>query len=84
MVKLFLFRLGSLLSLLILLVWEAFYRQNGGDYIGMKFNNPSYPITTIPQLRLLSTDSLQNLLFSQEITASNDTMYIRFQKMFGR
>lgn len=38
MVRLFLFRLGSLLSLLILLVWEAFYRQNGGNlHAGMKF-----------------------------------------------
>ena len=38
MVRLFLFRLGSLLSLLVLLVWEAFYRQNGGNlHAGMKF-----------------------------------------------
>lgn len=37
MVKLFLFRLGSLLSLLVLLVWEAFYRQNAVTFTGMNF-----------------------------------------------
>lgn len=36
MVKLFLFRLGSLLSLLILLVWEAFYNQNEANYAGIE------------------------------------------------
>jgi len=36
MVKLFLFRLGSLLSLLILLVWEAFYSQNEENYAGIE------------------------------------------------
>lgn len=37
MVKLFLFRLGSLIALLILLVWEAFYRQDAADFTGRKF-----------------------------------------------
>lgn len=34
MVKLFLFRLGSLLGLFALLVWEAFYRPNGDSFAG--------------------------------------------------
>ena len=34
MVRLFLFRLGSLLGLFALLVWEAFYRPNGDNFAG--------------------------------------------------
>lgn len=34
MVRLFLFRLGSLLGLFGLLVWEAFYRPNGDNFAG--------------------------------------------------
>lgn len=34
MVRLFLFRLGSLLGLFGLLVWEAFYRPNGDSFTG--------------------------------------------------
>ena len=34
MVRLFLFRLGSLLGLFALLVWEAFYRPNGDSFTG--------------------------------------------------
>lgn len=43
MVKLFLFRLGSLLLLFILLIRETFFRQNEEDFTGMTFNISKQP-----------------------------------------
>ena len=43
MVKLFLFRLGSLLLLFVLLIRETFYRQNKEDFTGMTFNINKQP-----------------------------------------
>lgn len=43
MVRLFLFRLGSLLGLFGLLVWEAFRSQNEDNFAGKRVDNHRFP-----------------------------------------
>lgn len=86
MVRLFLFRLGSLLGLFALLVWEAFYRPNGDNFAGKdkektKITYQYYVLIGHPG----STKQFDQLIFTflQEII-SNVKMHTVSRKIFGR
>lgn len=78
MVRLFLFRLGSLLGLFGLLVWEAFYRPNGDNFAGKQSRKSK-------NILIIMSEQLKQLkyTFLQEII-SNATMHTVSRKMFGR
>ena len=86
MVRLFLFRLGSLLGLFALLVWEAFYRPNGDNFAG-KHDRKTKNNLQILCLYVHSLASKQfnhvNCTFLQEIISSA-TMHTVSRKIFGR
>ena len=81
MVKLFLFRLGSLLILFILLVWETFYRQNEENFTGMHFS-----LNIRVSLRFLwkSREFSHVWCFSQKTPISNVAVCTVFQEIIGR
>ena len=86
MVRLFLFRLGSLLGLFALLVWEAFYRPNGDNFAGK--HNKKTKITYQYFVFIGHPGSTNNLInwfspFLQEII-SNAKMHTVSRKIFGR
>ena len=87
MVRLFLFRLGSLLGLFALLVWEAFYRPNGDNFAG-KHNKKTkityqYFVFIGHQGSTKQFDQLILTFFLQEII-SNAKMHTVSRKIFGR
>lgn len=87
MVRLFLFRLGSLLGLFALLVWEAFYRPNGDNFAG-KHNRETkiiykYYVFIYTLLPLNNFLNHVNCTFLQEIISSA-TMHTVSRKIFGR
>ena len=70
MVRLFLFRLGSLLGLFGLLVWEAFYRPNGDNFAGKqsrkKIFSSYYVFSTCTLVPLNNLSSLTDARFCRK------------------